>query len=92
MAPDEPRRKAALPGLETEPDRVAGDVGPVLVDDRHHAERHADPADREAVRTGRPLDDLADGVGQAGHLTQAGGHGLDAGRASSRSRSIDRRA
>ena len=42
IAPDEPRRKAALPRLEAQAGRVAGDVRPVLVDDRRR--RRAAPA------------------------------------------------
>ena len=43
--------------LEAQAERVAGDVGPVLVDDRHHAERHphlAGCAGRWAAPSRRP--------------------------------------
>ena len=56
MAPDEPRRNAALPDLRQRPNGVAGDVGAVLVDDRHDAERHADPLDPQAVGAGPPVE------------------------------------
>ena len=35
-------QQRGVAGLEAEPGGVAGHVGPVLVDDRHHAERHPD--------------------------------------------------
>ena len=44
-----PRRSAALPDFRQMPGGVAGDVGPVLVDDRDHAERHPHPLDLEPV-------------------------------------------
>ena len=44
-----PRRIAALPDLSAEPAGIGGHVGPALVDDADHAERHAD------ARDARPL-------------------------------------
>ena len=67
-APDEPRRKAALPDLRHSAGGVARDVRPVLVDDADDAERHAHPADPQAVGPDPAVDDLADRIGQRGHL------------------------
>ena len=74
MAPDEPRRKAALPDLRHSAGGVAGDVGPVLVDDRHDAERHPHPLDAQAVGAHPAVEHLAHRVGQRGHLAQPAGH------------------
>ena len=64
IAPDDPRRNAALPGLEAQAEGVARDVGAVLVDDRHDAERHPHPVDPQAVRAHPAVGDLAHRVGQ----------------------------
>ena len=74
IAPDDPRRKRGVPGLEAEAERVAGDVGAVLVDDRHHAERHTHPVDAQPVRAHPPVRDLADRIGQTRDGAQAVGH------------------
>jgi hypothetical protein len=65
--------------LEAQAEGVARDVGPVLVDDGHHAQRHPDLLDAEAVRSHPAVDHRADGIGQGGHGAQAGGHAVDAG-------------
>ena len=49
-----------VPGLQAQTGGIAGDVGPVLVDDPDDAERHPDPLDPQAVRADRPLDHLTD--------------------------------
>ena len=65
-------------GLEAQTTRIAGHVGPALVDDADHAERHAHARDVEAIGT-RPLrHDGADGIGQRGDILDAARHGLDA--------------
>ena len=74
-----PPQQRGVPGLEAEPGGVGGDVRPVLVDDRHDAERHPHPLDLEPVRAPPAVEHLADRVGQRGHLAQAGGHGPDPG-------------
>ena len=62
------RRRAAqhdgVAGLQAQRGGVDRDVRARLVDDRDDAERHAQPADVEAVGQPPALDDLADGVGQ----------------------------
>lgn len=64
--------------LEAEPRRVGGHVGTGLVDDAHHAQGDADPADPEALLHGPHPRHLADGVPERGDLLQSGGHALDA--------------
>ena len=64
--------------LQAQAEGVAGDVGTRLVDDGDDAERHADLVDAEAVGPGPALGDLADGIGERGHLAEAAGHGGDA--------------
>ena len=78
-ADDEPRRKAALPELEAQPGGVARHVGSVLVDDPDDAERRPHPSDPQAVGPDRPsVTTSPTGSGERGHLSQPGGHGLDA--------------
>ena len=74
-------------GLEAQRRGIGGDVGPRLVDDADHAERHAHPADLDAARAVLEIGDLADGVGQRGDLLEAVGHGADRPAASSVRRS-----
>ena len=65
-------------GLQAQRARIAGHVGPALVDDADDAERHAHARDVEAVGP-RPLrDGGADGIGQRGDVLDAARHGLDA--------------
>ena len=65
--------------LQADPGGVAGDVGPVLVDDRHDAERHPHPLDLQSVGALPAVEHLADRVGKRGHLAQAVGHARDPG-------------
>ena len=58
-------------GLEAQPGGVRGDVGPRLVDDADHAERHAHHADLDAGRAILEIGDLADGIGQRRDLARA---------------------
>ena len=77
------RRRAPQQGgvarLEAQAAGVAGHVGPVLVDDRHHAEGHPDAGDLEAVGPPPPVEDLAHGVGQGGDVAEPPGHPGEAG-------------
>ena len=61
-----PAEERGVARLQAQPEGVAGDVGAVLVDDRHHAERHPDPVHPQPVRTGPAVGDLADRVRQRG--------------------------
>jgi hypothetical protein len=65
-------------GLEAQRARVAGHVGPALVDDADHAEGHAHPLDAQAVRPLPLGDHRADRVRQLGDLLDAPRHRLDA--------------
>ena len=65
--------------LQADAGGVAGDVGPVLVDDRDHAERHPHPLDVQPVGAPPAVEHLADRVGQRGDGAQAGGHAVEAG-------------
>ena len=76
---DEPRSNAALPDLMHSAGGVARDVGPVLVDDRHDAERHAHPRDLEPVRTLPAVEHFADRIGQRRDGPQPGCHRLEPG-------------
>ena len=62
--------------LEADAGGVGGHVGAGLVDDADDPERHADLPQLQPVGERRPAHHLADGVGQAGDLTQSGGHAL----------------
>ena len=65
-------------GLEAQRAGVGRHVGPALVDDADHAQRHAHALDSEAIGA-RPLGDHgADRIGQRGDLLEPLGHGLDA--------------
>ena len=57
-----------VPRLQTEGGRVRRDVRAGFVDDADDPERDAHPADEEAVRPPPHGRDLADGIGQGGHL------------------------
>ena len=78
-ADDEPRSSAALPGLDAQARGVARDVRPVLVDDRHDAERHARAHDLESVRAAPAVEHLADRVGQRSDSAQPVRHPFEAG-------------
>ncbi len=69
-----PPQERGVSRLEAEARRVARHVGPVLVDDGDDAERHADATDAQSVRSGPPVEHLADRVGQIGDLPQSVGH------------------
>ena len=71
-------QEGGVAGLEAQAEGVAGDVGAVLVDDRHHAERHPDPVHAEAVGAGPAVGHLADGIGEAGDGSEAVGHRQEA--------------
>ena len=62
-------------GLQAERGGVDRDVGAGLVDDPDDAERDADLAQVDAVGQGRAAHDLADRVGQRGHVPDVGGDG-----------------
>ena len=61
-------------GLQADAGGVGGDVGPGLVDDPDHAERHPHLAELEPVGQRAAADHLADRVGQAGDVAQPLGH------------------
>ena len=65
--------------LQADSRGVAGDVRPVLVDDRDHAERDADTLDLETVRALPSVEDLTHRVGQPGDVAQPFRHRLEAG-------------
>ena len=73
-APEE----GGVAGLEAQRRRVHGDVGPGLIDDAHHAQRHPDLADVEAVGPHHGVHDLPHGVRQGHDLPDALGHAGDA--------------
>ena len=75
---------AGVAALDGERRGIDGHVRPALVDHAEHAERHAHAPDADAARPAAQLADLADRVGQRGHLLAALGHLLDhaVGRAS----------
>ena len=74
-------QEGGVAGLQAQAEGVAGDVGPVLVDDRHDAERHPDPA-RCAARSAAPSRRRPRRPGRAGAATcrSPAGHRLDARR------------
>ena len=63
--------------LQAQPGGVAGDVGPVLVDDRHHTERHTHPLIRRPFGRTHPSRTSPTGSASAGDLAQPTGHRLD---------------
>ncbi|MPM29989.1 hypothetical protein SDC9_76531 [bioreactor metagenome] len=67
-------QQGRVAGLQTDAAGVGGDVGPGLVDDPDHPERHPQLADPQPVVGGPAADHIADRVGQAGHLAQPVGH------------------
>ncbi|MNC25423.1 hypothetical protein D3C75_735110 [compost metagenome] len=67
-------------GLQAQAGGVDGHVGPRLVDDPDHAQRHAHLADLDAGRPVAHVADRADRVRQAGDLAQALDHAVDARR------------
>lgn len=73
--------------LQAQARRIGGHVGAVLVDDRHHAQRHPHPRDGQAVGPDPPVEHLAHRVGQRRHLPQAARHGLGAPRSGGGGRS-----
>ena len=76
------RRTAAqqhgVAGLQRQPERVDGDVGPALVDHADHAERNPLLAHLQAVGQRAAAQHLTDGIGQARDLPQSGGDAVDA--------------
>ena len=72
-----PRRITALPLLTQMRRGVGRHVRPRLVDEKHHAQRHAHLADLQAVGADRRFDDLADRLRQRRHFFQPHGHRLD---------------
>ena len=65
-------------GLEAEPAGVRRHVGPALVDDADHAERHRDPGDPEPVGPVPFGQHAPHRVGERGDRLEARGHGLAA--------------
>ena len=59
-----------IAGLERQPERVDGDVGPALVDDSDHAERNPLLAQLRPLGRVRPRSTSPIGIGQACHLSQ----------------------
>ena len=76
------RRRTAqqrrIAGLDAQARRVARDVRPVLVDDRHDAERHPDARDLKPVWPLRTVEHVADRVRQRRDGTQPVGHPVEA--------------
>ena len=66
-------------GLHAQGRSVRGDVGPRLVNDADHSERHAHPADLKARRLHPQVAHFADGVRERRDLAQPPGHRPDAG-------------
>ena len=66
-----PPQEGGVARLEAQPGGVAGDVGPVLVDDADHPERHPHPGHPQPVGAHPALDHLTDRIGQPGHAAQA---------------------
>ena len=64
----------ALPDLMQRTGGVDGDVGPRLVDDADHAERHPHPADLYSARLVAHVGDRADRVGQRCDFADAARH------------------
>ena len=58
-------------GFQAQAGHVHGHVRPRLVDHADDAQRHADLVEAQAVRQGAAAHDLADGVGQPGHVAHA---------------------
>ncbi len=58
--------------------RVAGDVGPGLVDDGHDTERRSDAGDAQAVGSYVVVDDAADRIGLCRDLVDGARHAFDA--------------
>jgi hypothetical protein len=73
-----PSQQRGVAGLQAEAGGIARHVRPVLVDDRHDAQRHPDLSDLEAVGPHPSVEQLADRVGQRGDLAQPVGHAGDA--------------
>lgn len=67
-------------GLQAQAGGIDGHVGPGLVDDPDHAQRHAHLADLNARRTETHVTDRADRIRQRSHLTQTDDHAVDARR------------
>jgi hypothetical protein len=75
-----PAQDGRITGLEAQAGGVDGHVGPRLVNDANHAQRHAHLADLNARGTKAHVADRTDRVRQAGYLTQAEHHAVDARR------------
>ena len=80
------RRRAAaqqyrVARLQREAECVNGDVGPALVDDADHAERHSLLAQPQPVGERTPAQHLTDRVRELGDLAQPGRDAVDAVRA-----------
>ena len=73
-----PRQDDGVAALDAQRRRVAGDVGPALVEKQHDADRHADLCDAQAVGANISFDDLPDRIDLSGDLLDAVGHGIDA--------------
>ena len=67
-----------IAGLEAQHAGVGGDVGPALVDDADHAERHPHPLDGHAIGPRPALHDGADRILQVAHHLDPGRHRGDA--------------
>ena len=63
-------------GFDAQPCGIRGHVGPGLVDDPHHAQRHPHAPHLDPGRAVIHSRYFPDGVGQAGNLRQAVRHGL----------------
>ncbi len=73
-----PTQEGGITRLQAQTKRVARDIRAVFIDDRHHSERYPNLLDYEPVGPTPTRHDLADGIGQRGHLPQPGRHRLDA--------------
>ena len=65
-----PAQQRRVPRLDAQPGGVARDVGAVLVDDRHHPERHTRPHNLEPVRPAPAVEHFPDRIRERGDGAQ----------------------
>ena len=72
-----PAQQHGIARFQAEPRGIGGDVGPGLVDEPHHAQRHADPRDLHPVGAPPCLGGLSHRIGEGGDLAKPRRHLLD---------------